>query len=122
MALLTGGFGSGQRLLARDFLLLGLITFWIYTAVRFARALNAHFERRWTEVEAREDLRSTDPRLAALRAAGFTAPRAAPWAAAALFASSAILAASGIPIAFSALLYAGTLVLTLWALHHPSPS
>jgi hypothetical protein len=37
MALYTGGFGSGQRLLARDFLVLGLITFWIYTAVRFAR-------------------------------------------------------------------------------------
>jgi len=116
MALFSGGFGTGQRLLARDFLVLGLITFWIYTAVRLSRALSAHFERRWTEVEARDELRSTDPRLAALRAAGFTVPRAAPWAAAAIFGSSAISATSGMPIASSALFYAGTLLLTLWTL------
>jgi len=114
--LFKGGTGSGQRLLTRDFLVLGLITFWIYSAVRFALALNEHFARRWTEVEARDELRSTDPRFAALRAAGFTASRAAPFAAAALFASSAVLAAAKIPIASSALFYAGTLLLILWAL------
>lgn len=111
-----GGNGSGRRLLARDFLVLGLITFWIYTVVRFALALNAHFARSWSEVEARGDLRSTDPRLAALRAAGFTVPRAAPWAAAALFGSSAILAASSAPVASAAFFYAGTLLLMLWTL------
>lgn len=114
MVLFTGGFGSGQRLSARDFLALGLITFWIYPALRLARALSAHFARRWTEVEARDELRSTDPRLAALRATGFTAPKAAPWAAAALFASSALLAAFKAVLAAAALFYAGALVLVLW--------
>jgi hypothetical protein len=57
-------------------------------AVRFALALKAHFARRCSEVEARDDLRSTDPRLAALK----------------------------VPIASSALFYAGTLLLMLWAL------
>jgi class 3 adenylate cyclase len=114
--LFKGGYGSGQRLLARDFLVLGLITFWIYSAARLALALSAHFARRWSEVEARIDLRSTDPRLAALRATGFTVPRAAPWAAAVLFGSSAILAASRAAIASAALFYAGTVLLMLWLL------
>jgi class 3 adenylate cyclase len=114
--LFKGGYASGQRLLTRDFLVLGLITFWIYPAARLALALNAHFARRWSEVEARDDLRSTDPRLAALRATAFTVPRAAPWAAAALFGSSAILAASRAPIASASLFYAGTLLLMLWLL------
>jgi len=117
MALFTGGFGSGQRLSARDFLVLGLITFWIYSALRLARALSAHFARRWTEVEARDDLRSTDPRLAALRATGFTAPRTPPWAAAALFASGAILIPFKIAAASAALFYAGTFILVFWALN-----
>jgi class 3 adenylate cyclase len=116
MALFTrGGFGSGQRLSAGGFLVLGLLTFWVYSAVRFARALSAHFARRWTEVEARDELKSTDSRLAALRATGFTAGRAAPWGAAALFALSAILAAFKVVVAPSALFYAGTLLLFLWA-------
>jgi hypothetical protein len=46
MARYTGSVGSGQRLVARDFLVLGLITFWVYTAVRFTLAMNAHFARR----------------------------------------------------------------------------
>jgi class 3 adenylate cyclase len=116
MARYTSGFGSGQRLLAKDFLVLGLLTFWIYTAVRLAAALNAHFARRWSELQTREELRSTDPRLAALRATGFTVPRAAPWSAAALFASSAIFALMRLPLASAALFYAGTLLLVLWAL------
>jgi class 3 adenylate cyclase len=117
------GFGSGQRLSASGFVVLGLITFWIYSAVRLARALSAHFARRWSEVEAREELKSTDPRLAALRATGFTAARAAPWAAAALFALSAMLVAWGFYtgshkaiVASPAPFYAGTLLLVLWAL------
>jgi class 3 adenylate cyclase len=124
MAVFTrGGFGSGQRLSASGFVVLGLITFWIYSAMRFVRALSAHFARRWTEVEARSDLKSTDPRLAALRATGFTAAKAAPWAAAALFALSAMLVAWGFYtashkaiVASPALFYAGTLLLVLWAL------
>ena len=112
----NGGFGSGQRLSASGFLALGLITFWVYSALRFAHALRAHFAHRWAEVEAREQLRSTDPRRAALRATGFTAGRAAPWTAAALFAFSAIFAAGRVIVASSALFYAGALVLMLWAL------
>jgi class 3 adenylate cyclase len=117
------GFGSGQRLSAGSFVVLGLITFWVYSALRLGRALSAHFARRWTEVEARDELKRTDPRLAALRATGFTAARAAPWAAAALFALSAALLAGWfykknmvIAGAASALFYAGALVLFLWAL------
>ena len=101
--LFKGGNGSGQRLLTRDFLVLGLITFWVYTALRLAAALNAHFARRWSELQAREQLRSTDPRLAALRATGFTVPRAVPWAAAALFASSAVFTLMRLPVAAAAL-------------------
>ncbi|HSA89180.1 MAG TPA: adenylate/guanylate cyclase domain-containing protein [Burkholderiales bacterium] len=114
--LFKGGYGLGQRLMARDFLVLGLITFWIYPVVRLVLALNAHFTRRWSEVEARHELRGTDPRLAALRAAGFTLPRAAPWAAAAFFASSAVFAASRAAIASAAFFYAGALLLMLWTL------
>ena len=109
-------FGSGPRLSAGSFVVLGLITFWVYTALRLGRALRAHFAQRWSEVEARDDLKRTDPRLAALRATGFTVARAAPWAAAALFAFSAILAAGRIVVASSALFYAGALLLVLWAL------
>jgi class 3 adenylate cyclase len=135
MAVFTrGDFGAGQRLAASGFVVLGLITFWIYSALRFAAALRAHLERRWREVESRGDLESADPRLAALRAKGFAAAKTAPWAAAALFALSAasvawwfsnwilvgdvsdynaILAAVG---ASSALFYAALLILMLWAL------
>jgi class 3 adenylate cyclase len=112
----SGGFGSGQRLSLSGFLVLGLITFWVYSALRLAHALRAHAAQRWDEIEARGELKRTDPRLAALRATGFTAGRAAPWIAAALFASSAILAAARVAVAPSALFYAGTLLLMLWAL------
>jgi class 3 adenylate cyclase len=118
----TGGFGSAQRLALRDFVLLGLLTGWIYTAVRFSNALGAHFARRWSEVEAREDLRGTDPRLYALRAIGFTTRHIAPWAAAALFALAVALAAwsfhasKWVGGAAAGLFYAGTFVLVLWGL------
>jgi class 3 adenylate cyclase len=88
----------------------------VYTALRLGRALRVHFAQRWSEVEARGELKRTDPRLAALRVTGFTAARAAPWAAAALFASSAVLAAFRVVVASSALFYAGALLLVLWAL------
>jgi class 3 adenylate cyclase len=117
------GFGSGQRLSPGSFVVLGLITFWVYSALRLGRALSAHFARRWTEVEARDELKRTDPRLAALRATGFTAARAAPWAAAALFVLSAALLAGWfytknmvVAGAAPALFYAGAVVLILWAL------
>lgn len=95
MAVFTsGGFGSGQRLSASGFVVLGLITFRVYSVLRFAASLRAHFERRWRELEARDDLKGADPaRLAALRARGFAAASAAPWTAAGLFALCAILVA-----------------------------
>ena len=87
-------FGSGQRLSPGSFVALGLLTFWIYTALRLARAVSVHFARRWEEVEGSADLGRTDARLAALRVTGFTTSRAAPWGAALLFALSAILLAA----------------------------
>jgi class 3 adenylate cyclase len=115
-------FGSGQRLSPGSFVALGLLTFWIYTAVRLARAVRVHFARRWAEVEAGTDLGRTDARLAALRVTGFTAGRAAPWGAALLFALSAILLAAFLykrsallAGAASALFYAGAALLVLWA-------
>lgn len=130
-----GSFGSGQRLSATGFLVLGLLTFWIYSTLRFAAALRHHFARRWREIEARSDMKDADPaKLAALRERGYEAGRALPLAAAALFAASAIVVAwwfcrwiffgdiaqyatiVGAVGASSALFYLGTLVLTIWAL------
>jgi class 3 adenylate cyclase len=115
-------FGSGQRLSPGSFVALGLLTFWIYTAVRLAGAVSVHFARRWEEVEGSADLGRTDARLAALRVTGFTTGRAAPWGAALLFALSAILLAawfyksSAVVVGTaSALFYAGTVLLVLWA-------
>jgi len=115
-------FGSGQRLSPGSFVALGLLTFWIYTAVRLSRAVSVHFARRWAEVEGSADLGRTDARLAALRVTGFTTGRAAPWGAALLFALSAILLAAFfykrsvvLAGAGSALFYAGTVLLVLWA-------
>jgi class 3 adenylate cyclase len=115
-------FGSGQRLSPGSFVALGLLTFWIYTAVRLARAVSVHFARRWAEVEGSADLGRTDARLAALRVTGFTTSRAAPWGAALLFALSAILLAAFfykrsavLAGAASALFYAGAVLLVLWA-------
>lgn len=124
MALYMGGFGSAKKLALRDFVLLGLLTFWIYTALRLANALGEHFARRWFEVEARDDLRRTDARLYALRATGFTAGRAAPWIAAALFASAAAVAGLSFQTSrwlgagAAALFYAGTFLLVFWTLNN----
>ena len=124
-ALYTGGFGSAQRLALRDFVLLGFITGWIYTALRFSNALGTHFARRWTEVEARDDLRGTDPRLYALRAIGFSTGRIAPWAAAALFAVAVVLTGWSVyrgdlaaGVAAAVLFYAGAFVLVFWTLNN----
>lgn len=81
-----------MRLSTGQFAALGLITFWIYPALRMAHALHTHFALRWMEIEARGELRASDPRLAALRATGFNALRWPPWSAAALFAAAALLA------------------------------
>ncbi len=136
MAAFTGGtFGSGERLSTTGFLALGLLTFWVYSVLRFAAALRAHLERRWREMEARDDLKGADPvRLAAFRARGFALSTTAPWCAAGLSALSAALVVSwfyqwilvgdvsnydrivGAVGVSSALFYSGALVLMLWAL------
>lgn len=128
----TGGFGAGQRLSVTGFVVFGLITFWIYNALRFATALRAHFERRWQELASRPGLQEVD--LARLRRDGFAAPWRVPVASAALFGLAAafvagwaynwilvgdeasyprIMAAVGLS---SALFYGATLLLCLWAL------
>lgn len=135
MATFTRGeFGYGQRLSASGFVVLGLITFWVYSALRIAAALRVHFERRWIEMAARADLKADDPRLPAFRDAGFRARMAVPRTAAALYALSALVfawwfwndvlrgaafdydAVVGAVAASSALFYAATLVLLLWTL------
>lgn len=112
-----------QRLSAGTFIVLGLITFWVYTALRCARALRTHLARRWAEVEERGELRRSDARLAALRKTGFSATVAGPWSAAALFGLSAVLLAGSlykgiffIAGASAALFYAALLLVMLWAL------
>ncbi|MDA8110529.1 MAG: adenylate/guanylate cyclase domain-containing protein [Betaproteobacteria bacterium] len=130
-----GGLGAGQRLSATGFLALGVLTFWVYSVLRFAAAWRAHCARRWREIEGRDDLKGADPqRMAALHARGFSPGRAAPGFAAGLFALSAALVAGwfvrwillgeefgygaivGAVGASSALFYAALLVAMLWAL------
>lgn len=130
-----GGYGSGPRLSATGFLSLGLITFWVYTVLRFASALRTHCERRWAEIEVSEPLKGADPALVkAFRARGFTVTLIVPRCAAGLFALCAVLvswwftswillgnvysyneiiAAIGLS---SLLFYAASLVIMLWAL------
>jgi len=118
----TGGFGAGQRLSVTGFVVFGLITFWVYSALRFASALRAHFERRRQEFAAPP---GSD---------GFEARWLVPAAAAALFALTAALVAGwfynwilvgdassygGIMAAVglsSLLFYGATLLLCVWAL------
>ncbi len=112
-----------MRLSTGQFAALGLITFWIYPALRMAHALHGHFAERWMEIESRGELRASDPRLAALRATGFTAGRLAPWSAAALFVAAALLAgaslykgALALAFAAAAAFYAGCFLLVFWSL------
>jgi len=136
MAAFTGGsYGSGSRLEATGFLVFGLLSFWVYSVLRFASALRMHSERRWREVVAGEALKAADPGLLeAFRKRGFTVSGRTPAFAAALFATCAILVACwyvnwfvigddfdyGVIMTVvgvsSALFYAGTLVMMLWAL------
>ena len=113
-----------MRLSTVQFAALGLISFWIYPALRLGHALGTHFAMRWMELEARGELRASDPRLAALRATGFAARRAAPWSAAALFAASGVLAGASlykgalvIALAAAAAFYAGAFLLVFWTLN-----
>ena len=87
-----GGFGASQRLSATSFVVLGLLTFWVYSVLHFASVLNRHFQRRWSEIQAREDLQQADPNaLLNFHKQGFTFHRGIPWLAAALFGLDGIL-------------------------------
>lgn len=131
----TGKFGAGQRLPVTGFVVFGVLTFWVYSALRFATALRGHVELRWRELAGRDALKSADPaRLEAARREGFAPRMALPWLAAALFAADGLLVAwwfmrwvvvgdvSDYALIMllvggsSALFYAAVLLLFLWAL------
>lgn len=87
-----GGFGSAQRLSTTGFIILGLLTFWVYSVLRFARVLNKHFQRRWADIVAREDLKNAEQEaMLSLYDHGFNAHFGVPYFAAALFLLDAIL-------------------------------
>lgn len=131
----AGVFGAAQRLSASAFLVLGLLTFWVYSVWRFTATVRAHLERRWGETVSRSGLSSADPgQLAAMRIRGFAAGRTMPAAATGCFVVSALLVAwwfykwilvsdvgqyaavvTAVGVS-SALFYAGTLLLMLWGL------
>ena len=89
-----GGYGSAPRLPFTGFLVWGLLTFWVYPAIRLAIAWREHTTERWHEF--RSILAQGSPneqRLSDLQARGFSPGVAAPYAAAAAFALSGIMVA-----------------------------
>lgn len=83
---LKGGFGNAQRLSTTGFIILGLLTFWVYSVIRFAKVLNKHFQRRWADTVVREDLKNAEHHnMMALYNHGFNVHFAVPYFAAALF-------------------------------------
>lgn len=87
-----GGFGGSQRLSATGFVVLGLLTFWVYSVLQFANVLNKHFKRRWAEIQAREDLQQVETdTLINFQKQGFSFHNHIPYLAAGLFAVDAIL-------------------------------
>lgn len=90
----AGGFGSGQRLPVTGFVVFGLITFWIYTVLRFRAVLREHCALRWKELMSRESLQSVGhDRLEALRQEGFQVRWSVPALTSALLAVDAALVA-----------------------------
>lgn len=131
----TGRFGAGQRLPMIGFVVFGLVTFWIYTALRFAAALRAHLDRRWKEFSAIDALQKADAeRLDALRREGFRMQASVPALVVVLLACDGLLVLwwfmrwvvvgdvsdyTGIMLLVggsAALFYAAVLMLFLWAL------
>ena len=89
---LKGGFGNAQRLSTTGFIILGLLTFWVYSVIRFAKVLNKHFQRRWADTVVREDLKNAEQHnMMALYNHGFNVHFAVPYFAAALFLLDALL-------------------------------
>lgn len=130
-----GDFGSGQRLSRSGFVVFGLLTFWVYSTLRFASALRMHFTRRWKELEPGLAAANAAPRaLARLKSDGFNARVGISWTAAFLFAADAglviywfihwvVLAndidyatALGVVGLSSAVFFAATVVTMVWAL------
>ena len=81
------GFGASPRLPATGFIVLGLITCWVYTAVRMSTAVRGHLAERWDEVRPRlEAAGISGDRLTAIARQGYPTGIAVLVAAAALFA------------------------------------
>jgi len=84
------GFGSNRSLPVIDFVVFGLITFWVYTVLRMARHLHVHFETRWSEFSGGLD----EAKKETARREGFTAPKALLLLSAILFGFDGLLVAS----------------------------
>ncbi len=130
-----GGFGTSQRLSATGFVVLGLLTFWVYSVLHFASVLNRHFQRRWAEIQARDDMQQAEAdALMRFYKRGFSFHKAIPWLAAGLFALDGILILRWFVIGVvqgyefeywwvistvgitSAIFYLATIITMLWAL------
>jgi len=131
----SGNYGSGSRFSTTSFIALGLITFWTYTALRFAAVFGRHVNRRREEISGRadvQDLPLTDQEK--ILAGGFETGGVTPKVSAFLYLLSAGLVLwwsvkwlllGEIPSysllmlmlgASSTLFYTATLVYMLWAL------
>jgi len=88
----SGKFGSGTRLAATGFFALGLITFWVYSVLRFTSTLRTHYERRWREFEERGTFTDVEPgRMEVFRVHGFSISNNKPMLATILFGLCAAL-------------------------------
>lgn len=81
------GLGASPRLPLTGFIVFGLITFWVYTAIRMGTVLREHLAERWSEIRpSLEAAGIPGDRLEAITRQGYPRGIAIPNAAAALFA------------------------------------
>lgn len=133
MAMIEAGFGTTPRIPLTGFIVFGLLTFWVYTAVRLALLVRDHAGSRWQEFAtsfARAGVEAD--RVEAARRRGFETGVAVPIAAACIFGIDAALVAAwflhwivlGADLDYatimsavggsSALFYAATCMLVVW--------
>lgn len=132
-AMTEAGFGTTPRTPLTDFIVFGLLTFWVYTAVRLALLVRDHARSRWQEFAtsfARAGVEAD--RVEAARRRGFETNIVVPIAAACIFGIDAALVAAwflrwivlGADLDYttimsavgssSALFYAATCMLVVW--------
>jgi len=129
-----GNTGAATREPLTGFLVWGLLTFWVYTAVRLAQRWRDHVEERWRDLGPvlEKNAAAGAGDVSVLRHHGFAADPAMPYGAAAAFALSGVLVVAwftrwilvgstsdywtimGAVGLSSLLFYAGTCALVLW--------